>query len=97
MRVIYNTDLLQPPLEESETVKKDGLVGTQGWSKVLPTYTGTIKVCTVQGALGDEEDDQEGSKSGRFADGKRFPDVSPWKLAVHWPVCNIDFPLGSWP
>lgn len=35
--------LVQPPLEESDSVEKDGLVGTKHWCSILPHLVGKVK------------------------------------------------------
>lgn len=95
MSPVYTLDLNQPPLEESETANKDGLVGTQQWCKILPSYKGHIKMCNMRGSLVSDESTGI-SSSGGFADGKHFPDISPWKLGIHWTDCRIDFETGTW-
>ena len=35
--------LVQPPLEQSDSVEKDGLVGTKRWCSILPNFEGKVK------------------------------------------------------
>jgi hypothetical protein len=35
--------LVQPPLEASDSVEKDGLVGTKRWCSILPNLVGKVK------------------------------------------------------
>lgn len=78
----FTVDLVQPPLEQSEHADKDGLVGTNVWQKMLPSFSGKIKLVRMVGLL-------EGEKYG---DGVDFPNIRPWKTGIYWPDVTIEFP-----
>jgi len=88
-----NLVLVQPPLEESDSVEKDGLVGAKRWCSILPNFVGKVKPISVSGLLENNSSEGGASKSPKqIANGIDFPDFSPYRIGIHWPKATLNFP-----
>ncbi|KAF8315726.1 hypothetical protein DL93DRAFT_2227364 [Clavulina sp. PMI_390] len=84
--------LIQPPLESSECVETDGLIGTDKWCSILPDFVGSIKSVSVSPLLDAPSEDGSSKERKRFANGVDFPDFAPYSIGMHWPSMTLGFP-----
>lgn len=85
--------LIQPPLRAQEPAEPDnselncGLIGTSDWKKTKLRLKGRFGLCSFEGNLN--------GRKGRFGDGDLFPDVQPYRLGIHFPIINLEFPSAE--
>ncbi|QRV93337.1 hypothetical protein RhiJN_21355 [Ceratobasidium sp. AG-Ba] len=71
--------LFQAPLTNSG--QGNGLVGTEKWCTIIPSYSGEVRVMYPEPRLSE----------GKFGDGVGFPDVQPMSVGLWWPTAKILF------
>ncbi|KDQ57432.1 hypothetical protein JAAARDRAFT_193764 [Jaapia argillacea MUCL 33604] len=87
-------DLVQPPLSASDEPSVDGVIATEGWTSIDTSgYKGKVSLVNWEGLL-DDDDDETRRPVKKMADGKGFPDVTPYSVGMHWDHATIEFPAG---
>ncbi|OBZ71563.1 hypothetical protein A0H81_08915 [Grifola frondosa] len=90
--------LVQPPLDAAQDSSRPWLIGTSEWNMfTLVDYKGRVKPVRWEGAIEDDDAVSRRRTRGKMANGKEFPDVTPYRVGIFWQDVTMKFLEGTVP